>query len=394
MWEHCDHEGTRIDGAPAGVRLAQAAPPPMRGEADRESADKDVDPAAGDDTTWREAWEAQRGAAVVVPCGPADCEERQVVLLDPERGLFALEAEGWRPLAEPLAQPQADAGAPLARSNPPLFQPATTTPPERPAGLARDPWDGLWLLDHAAGALRRLDGGGRVAASVPLPPGCRPRRFGCTALGLVVADQGGAAGAALLFRPWQGEWRGLRLTLPPESAPLGPVELPELIDLAADPAFRWAAALIRQGERHGLVVWDGRRRRHWRAPGLHRPRHLVIDGPKSVLVSEPPWLPGDSRSTPFKRLEIRSTGLEEEGNFSVRGFDGRALWRDGASIGTTTAFGAQVLPWIQVPTPANGTACLWMCACQRAPGCGWRPAAPTTCPPGRSVAAPAVPRTR
>lgn len=343
MWEHCDHEGTRIDGAPAGVRLAQAAPPPMRGEADRESADKDVDPAAGDDTTWREAWEAQRGAAVVVPCGPADCEERQVVLLDPERGLFALEAEGWRPLAEPLAQPQADAGAPLARSNPPLFQPATTTPPERPAGLARDPWDGLWLLDHAAGALRRLDGGGRVAASVPLPPGCRPRRFGCTALGLVVADQGGAAGAALLFRPWQGEWRGLRLTLPPESAPLGPVELPELIDLAADPAFRWAAALIRQGERHGLVVWDGRRRRHWRAPGLHRPRHLVIDGPKSVLVSEPPWLPGDSRSTPFKRLEIRSTGLEEEGNFSVRGFDGRALWRDGASIWTSTAFGAQVL---------------------------------------------------
>jgi len=331
MWEHCDHEGTRIDGAPAGVRLA-AAPPPVRGE-------------AGDDTTWRKAWEAQRGAAVVVPCGPADCEERQVLLLDPERGLFALEAKGWRPLAEAPPQPEAAAGLPPAPSNPPLFQPATTMAPERPAGLARDPWGGLWLLDRPAGALRRLDGSGRVVASVPLPPRCRPQRFGCTALGLVVADQGegGAAGPALLFRPWQGEWRGLRLTLPPDPAPLVPVELPELIDLAADPAFGWAAALIRQGKRHGLVVWDGRRRRHWLAPTLRRPRHLLIDGPESVLVSEPPWLPGDSRSTPFQRLLIRPTGVEVEGNFSVRGFDGRALWRDGASVWASTAFGARAL---------------------------------------------------
>jgi len=326
MWEHCDHQGTRIDGAPAGVRLA-AVPPPVRGE-------------AGDDRSWRKAWEVQRGAAVLVPSGPADCEERQVLLLDPERGLMVLEAQGWRPLADPPPQPEAAAVAPLAPSNPPLFQPAAATPPERPAGLARDPWDGLWLLDRSAGALRRLDAGGRVAASVSLPPGCQPRRFGCTALGLVVADQGGVAGAALLFRPWQGEWRGLRLSLPPEPAP---EELPELIDLAADPAFGWAAGLIRQGQSHGLVVWDGRRRRHWLAPTLRQPRHLVIDGPESVLVSEPPWLPGDSRSTPFKRLEIRSTGLEEEGNFSVRGFDGRALWRDGDSVWASTAFGARAL---------------------------------------------------
>lgn len=344
MWERCDHQGTRLDGAPAGVRLA-AAPPPLRRE-------------ASVDTTWRKAWEVQRGAAVHVPSGPADCEEHQVLLLDPERGLMVLEAQGWRPLAEPPPRLEAAAGAPLAPSNPPLFQPAAATPPDRPAGLTRDPWDGLWLLDRSAGALRRLDGGGRVTASVPLPPGCQPRRFGCTALGLVVADQGGVAGAALLFRPWQGEWRGLRLTLPPEPAPeveagadsgattgsaLVPMELPELIDLAADPAFGWAAGLIRQGQRHGLVVWDGRRRRHWLAPTLCQPRHLVIDGPESVLVSEPPWLPGDSRSTPFKRLEIRSTGLEEEGNFSVRGFDGRALWRDGASVWASTAFGARAL---------------------------------------------------
>lgn len=352
MWEHCDHEGTRIDGVPAGVRLA-AAKSPSRGEGAEEEAGSSVAAA-----TWREAWEAKRGAAVLVPCGPADCEERQVLLLDPERGLFVLKAEGWRSVVEAPPQPEAAAGLPLPPSNPPLFQPATATPPERPAGLARDPWDGLWLLDRPAGTLRRLDGSGRVVASVPLPPGCRPRRFGCTALGLVVADQGGAAGPALLFRPWQGEWRGLRLSLPPEPAPeeeagtnsgattessLGPEELPELIDLAADPAFGWAAALIRQGQRHGLVVWDGQRRRQWLAPGLRQPRHLLIDGPESVLVSEPLWLPGDSRSTPFKRLEIRSTGLEEEGNFSVRGFDGRALWRDGDAVWASTAFGARAL---------------------------------------------------
>lgn len=352
MWGRCDHQGTRIDGDPAGVRLA-AAPPPALGE----GVEGQVDPAADDDATWRKAWEGQRGAAVLVPCGPADCEERQVLLLDPAQGLLALQAEGWRPLAEAPPQPEAAAGLPLAPSTP-LFQPATTTAPKRPAGLARDPWEGLWLLDRSAGALRRLDGGGRVAASVPLPPGCRPRRFGCTALGLVVADQGGVAGAALLFRPWHGEWRGLRLTLPPEPAPeedagansdattaseLVPLELPELIDLAADPAFGWAAGLIRQGQRHGLVVWDGRRRRHWLAVSLRRPRHLVIDGPESVLVSEPPWLPGDSRSLPFKRLQIRSSGLEEEGNFSVRGFDGRALWRDGASVWASTAYGARAL---------------------------------------------------
>lgn len=331
MWEHCDHQGTRIDGAPAGVRLAAAAPP-SRGE----GAEAEAGPSTGDDAAWRKAWEAQRGAAVLLPCGPADCEERQVLLLDPERGLFALEAEGWRPLAEAPPRPP---------TNQPLFQPATTMPPERPAGLALDPWDGLWLLDRPAGALRRLGVSGRVVASVPLPPGCRPRRFGCTALGLVVADQGegGAAGPALLFRPWQGEWRGLRLTLPPDPAPLVPEELPDLIDLAADPAFSWAAALIRRGERYGLVVWDGRRRRHWLAPTLRRPGHLLIDGPESVLVSEPPWLPGDSRSTPFQRLQIRPTGLEGEGNFSVRGFDGRALWRDGDAVWASTTFGARAL---------------------------------------------------
>jgi phage tail-like protein len=353
MWERCDHDGTRIEGEPAGVRLAP-----------RTDGAGEVAESVGE-VGWSKAWEAQRGAALLVPCGPAACEERRVVLLDPRLGLLGLDGEGWRPLAEAAPWPPAGlpgSGGPAAASPGPRFQPPEPAPPARPAGLALDPWQGIWLLDRSAGALRRLSPEGRVVASVALPQGCRPRRFGCTALGLVVADAGGAAGPALLFRPWQGEWRGLRLDLPPESGPedtsvavtaaepgapgapaMPSAPLPELIDLAADASIAWAAALIRWGGRHGLVVWDGRRRRHWPAPTLRRPRHLLIDGPQSVLVSEPPWLPGDSRPTPFTRLLIRPERLEAEGSFRVRGFDGRGLWREGDTVWASTAFGARAL---------------------------------------------------
>jgi phage tail-like protein len=333
MWERCDHAGTRIDGAPAGVRLAPLPLPEDR------AGDGDDSAEAGD-PAWAMAWAERRGTAVLVPCGPAACEERQVLLLDPGTGLQTLEPDGWLPL------PPAPWAPPAAASGPgPVFSPPRLEAPPLPTGLARDPWQGLWLLDPAAGALRRLDAKGQVVASVALPAGCRPRRLGCTALGLVVAEPGDGRGPALLFRPWQGEWRGLRLTLPPEStaAPAGPGAPPELIDWAADPAIGWAAALIRQGRRHGLVVWDGRRWRHWLAPTLRRPRHLVIDGAESVLVGEPPWLPGDSRPTPFTRLLIRPTGLEAEESYSVRGFDGRGLWRDGDTVFASTADGARPL---------------------------------------------------
>jgi phage tail-like protein len=354
MWERCDHEGTRIDAEPAGVRLAPR--PEATGPAEAES---DIGA----------AWERRRGSALAIPCGPEACEEQQVLLLDPEAGLLVLDGPGWLQLP-PGATPGAAASEPameppMAPREPQRFLPPMPPPPAQPAGLALDPWGGLWLLDRPGRALRRLGPAGQVAASVALPPGCEPMRFGCSALGLVVADR---RGPALLFRPWQGEWRGLRLP-PPASEPSPPAATTapaavELIDLAADPTISWMAALIRlvraDGDSaHRLVIWDGRCWRNWSAPTLARPRHLLIDGAESVLVSEPLWGPGDSRPTPFSRLLIRPTGLEAEESYGVRGFDGRGLWRDGETVFASTASGARALLLRERPLRHEGRVETW-----------------------------------
>lgn len=351
MWERCDHEGTRIDGEPAGVRLA---PRP-----------EDTTPSDGGthhDTEMvrdrGEAWERRRGAAVVIPCGPDACEERQVLLLDREAGVLALEGDGWRPLpgSTPAGAGQTERQSTAAARR--SFQPPQPPVPPRPAGLAVDPWGGLWLLDGAAKALRRLGPSGEVAASVALPPGWEPLRLGCSALGLLVAARDGR-GAAWLFRPWQGEWRGLRLPAMP-SAETGW----HWIDQAADPSIGWAAALIGSSSsgtraRHRLVLWDGSRWRDWPAPTLRQPRHLLIAGAESVLVSEPQWAPGDSRPTLFTRLLIRPTGVEAEESYGVRGFDGRGLWRDGEAVLASTASGARPLLRRERPLRSEGRLETW-----------------------------------
>jgi phage tail-like protein len=369
MWEHCDHDGTRIDGAPPTVRLA---PRPLPGSAGAGGAENlAVDEP---DASWEQTWDERRGAAVVVPCGPAACEEHRVLLLDPQARLLVLDGAAWLPLPPGAGLPsgrgdRGDEPQPIPGAGRTFLPPEPPFPP-RPAGLALDPWQGLWLLDRLGGALRRLGTDGRVAASVALPPDCEPLRFGCSALGLMVADR---RGPALLFRPWQGDWRGLRLPPPPSelSAPAAtppveaaPVVAPaaepaELIDLAADPTISWAAALIRQGGAHRLVVWDGRRWRNWPAPTLSRPRHLLIDGPESVLVSEPLWKPGDSRPTPFTRLVIRPTGLEAEESYGVRGFDGHGLWRIGETVYASTVAGARPLVRRERPLRQRGWVETW-----------------------------------
>lgn len=313
MWLRCDHQGTRIEGEPAAVKLAVAPP--------------ETDTGAELTEDQRTAWEEQRGAAVVVACGPQACEESQVVLLDPAMGLLVLEDSTWRPLA--TAQ---EAEPPLS-GDPPRFRAAPPTPVGPPAGLARDPWNGLWLLDGAGGALRRLGADGRWSASVALPPGCDPQRFGCSAEGLMVLEGGAGSGPALLYRPWQGEWTGLRL---PEGS--------EVIDMAADPEISWAALLRRDGDGAiHLFLSDGRRWRDWPAPMHRRPLHLLITGPDSLLVSEPHLPPGDPRPTWFQWLLFRADGLEAEEGYRVRGFDGRALWRDGKQWFASTADGARPL---------------------------------------------------
>jgi phage tail-like protein len=349
MWDRCDHEGTRIEGEPAAVRLApRPLPPPTAGETEADGA---------------AAWERRRGRAVALPCGPAACGDRRVLLLDPEAGLLVLDGARWQPLppgipppseggAEPVAEPEdrAEAGDRLRFTAP---QPP---PPVLPAGLALDPWGGLWVLDRPARALRRLGTDGRVAASVALPPDCAPIRFGISARGLVVAD---GRGPALLFRPWHGGWRGLRLPPPASEKPAASGDPVELTDLAADPSSSWMAALLRQSGNHRLVAWDGRNWRNWPAPTLRRPRHLLIDGAESVLVSEPLWGPGDSRSLPFTRLLLRPTGLEAEESYAVRGFDGRGLWRQGETVYASTASGARPLLRRERPLRTRGRVETW-----------------------------------
>lgn len=371
MWEHCDHEGTRIDGEPVGVRLA-----PMP---------EATGPAGGANDNGP-AWERRRGSAVAIPCGPEACEEKQVLLLDPEAGLLLLDGPGWVPLpagtTPGAAVPEPAMPPPMDPWQPPRFLPPLAPTSEQPAGLALDPWGGLWLLDRPGRALRRLGPAGQVVASVALPSGWEPLRFGCSALGLAVAVAD-RLGPALLFRPWQGEWRGLRLPPPPSEpslsastaapAPAAPATTAstttapvtvELIDLAADPTISWLAALIRldraDGDSaHRLVIWDGRRWRNWPAPTLTRPRHLLIDGAESVLVSEPLWGPGDSRPTLFTRLLIRPMELELEQSYGVRGFDGRGLWRDGDTVFASTASGARALLRREQPLCHEGRVETW-----------------------------------
>ena len=142
MWERCDHEGTRIDAEPAGVRLAPR--PEATGPAEAES---DIGA----------AWERRRGSALAIPCGPEACEEQQVLLLDPEAGLLVLDGPGWLQLP-PGATPGAAASEPameppMAPREPQRFLPPMPPPPAQPAGLALDPWGGLWLLDRPGRAL-------------------------------------------------------------------------------------------------------------------------------------------------------------------------------------------------------------------------------------------------
>ncbi|MFN9624275.1 MAG: phage tail protein [Cyanobacteriota bacterium] len=341
LWEHCDHEGTCIDGDPAGVRLAPKpeANDPTRG--------------GGKAETHRQAWERQRGAAAVLTCGPAACEERQVLLLDRAAGVLVLKGEGWEPPGDAAPATTGQTGHPRPPGPSRAFQPPQPPRPPHPAGLAVDPRGGLWLLDGAQRALRRLGSDGAVAASVALPPGWEPLRFGCSALGLLLAvrDQ---RGPAWLFRPWQGDWRGLRL---PASTGAGSGW--QWIDQAADPTMPWAAALIRlesaeQPPSHRLVLWDGVRWRDWPAPTLRHPHHLVIDGAESVLVSEPDWGPGDSRPALFTRLLIRPAGVEAGESRGVRGFDGRGLWREGEVVMASTPSGGRPLRRRERPLRSAG----------------------------------------
>lgn len=316
MWERCDHSGTRIEGTPAAVTLA----PRLDGD-DRPAFD----------TADYAAWQAVQGSAVVLPCAPDRCADAVVLLARPGQPLALLTPAGWLPQpVAALAEPAADA-APLE------FAPLQPPPgPTAPDAVALDPAGRLWLLDRAARCLRLLTPGFHLQASVPLPPDIEPGFFGCSAWGLVVTDR---AAPRLIAQPWGGAWQGH--ALPPTSGPA------EIVALAADPAFPTAVALVKGPAAQGRLMTIG-------ASGVDihplplavAPLHLLLTAADRVLVSEVAHRPGDPRPMFFREYLLKPGGPEAERGFAVRGFDGRALWREAGGDGrimASTAAGARAL---------------------------------------------------
>lgn len=316
MWERCDHSGTRIEGNPAAVTLA----PRLDGD-DRPAFD------AADYA----AWQAVQGSAVVLPCAPDRCADAVVLLARPGQALALLTPAGWLP--QPVAAPAEPTFDAVLLDFAPLQPPPT---PAAPDAVALDPAGRLWLLDRAARCLRLLTPGFHLQASVPLPPDIEPGFFGCSAWGLVVTDR---AAPRFIAQPWGGAWQGYALPAGVASA--------AIVALAANPAFPTAVALVKgpAAQWQLMTISAG-------SVGIHplplavAPLHLLLTAADHVLVGEVAHRPGDPRPTFFREYLLKPAGPEAERGFAVRGFDGRALWREAGGDGrimASTAAGARAL---------------------------------------------------
>lgn len=316
MWERCDHSGTRIEGNPAAVTLA----PHLDGD-DRPAFD----------ATDYAAWQAVQGSAVVLPCAPDRCADAVVLLARPGQALALLTPAGWLP--QPVAAPAEPTFDAVLLDFAPLQPPPT---PAAPDAVALDPAGRLWLLDRAARCLRLLTPGFHLQASVPLPPDIEPGFFGCSAWGLVVTDR---AAPRFIAQPWGGAWQGYALPAGVASA--------AIVALAADPAFPTAVALVKGPAAQWLLMTIGAGRVDIHPlPLAVAPLHLLLTAADHVLVGEVAHRPGDPRPTFFREYLLKPAGPEAERGFAVRGFDGRALWREAGGDGrimASTAAGARAL---------------------------------------------------
>ena len=312
MWGRCDHQGTRIEGEPGAVVLAPAAAGDGAGA---------LSPAA------LAAWRAALGSAVVLACAPDRCVEARVLAAGGGRPLSLLAPQGWVDLPIPAqAAPPTPAAVDFAAPPPP-------PPPAAPDAIGQDPWGRLWLLDRPGRTVRLLAPDLRVEASLALPAGFDPLLLGCAAFGLIVVD---AAAPRLLVQPWGGEWRGYQVPGLAAGDALGA--------LAADPAFPRAVALLRGGTgRHRLLVIAADGVTVWDLPLVREPLHLILTAPDTLLVGQLARLPGDTRPFFFRQIRLEPSGPEAELGFAVRGFDGRALWRQDGQVYASTAAGARAL---------------------------------------------------
>ncbi|MFZ4407103.1 MAG: phage tail protein [Paracraurococcus sp.] len=309
MWRRCDHVATRIEGMPARVTLATAA---------SVTRARPPQPAA---------WRAAMGGAALFDCPPDLCDGAAVVLGDPAHGLSVLRDGAWVALPLPPARP-APAG-PLDFA--PVHAPAAAPPPR---AVARDPAERLWLLE--AHAVRLLGHDLRVAAVLRLPADAKPVALACTAWGLVVAD---TARPRLLVQAWGGEWQALALPSRPRA-------------LAGDARFATAVVVL-AGRRIGVLHGPSAPAIH-RLPALHAPLQAVMLAEDRVLIADPAGPPGGPQVTPLTEFRLLPEGPEAERGFAVRGFDGRALWRDAAgAVFASTAKGARA---VYLAEPALATA--------------------------------------
>ena len=326
MWARCDHEGTRIDGDPPAVRLA---PTDATSTGDR-TGTVDLNP-----------WRAVMGSAIVLSCAPDQCADATVLLVAPRSGLLALTPASWIPLPRPTPTRPPGDGLSFAVEGP-------QSPPTVPTGLALDPWGRIWLLNRSPGIVQLLAADLRVEASLGLPAGFDPLALGCAAFGLVVAD---GAHARLLVQSWGGEWRGFEV---PDVGPAAGI-----IALAADPSLPIAAALVRDGDSTGLLLIDRTGVKLRPLPLVRAPLHLLWADADTLLVGEVSGLPGDSRPFFFRAFRIEPDGPEAEEGYAVRGFDGRALWREGDRLLASTAKGARVLYPREKVLAASGRVETW-----------------------------------
>lgn len=345
MWERCDHAGTRLEGTPVAVVLAPAAAAPAA-------------PAPALDAAVAAEWEARLGSAVVLACAPDRCEPARVLRAVPGEALALLGPPGWLPL------PAIDAGvaaAPAALE----FAPAAPSPaPAAPEAIALDPAGRCWLLDRAGRRLLQLSPDLHVQAVEPLPPAFDPGGFACSAWGLVVAER---SAARVIVQPWGGGWQGWAV---PGAAPGT-----RIVALAADPAWPRAVALVDAGAAGWQLLELGPDGARVHAlPMAQAPLQLLMTAADRVLVGERVHRPDAALPHPFREYILHASGVEAETGYAVRGFDGRALWRehdaDGTRVMASTAAGARALFVRERALASSGTVETWALDSGRF-GCAW-----------------------
>ena len=90
------------------------------------------------------------------------------------------------------------------------------------------------------------------------------------------------------------------------------------------------------GTQAGMVTHD--------LPELTAPVTLLMTSADTVLIGEPRGAPGSATETRFVSFKLEPVlGPTAIASLAVRGFDGRALWRDGDTVYASTASGGRAV---------------------------------------------------